>query len=384
MDKTKENTNISNPTTNFNTEENKATISGGRRRRYLSKIKRRILKHVWAVRLGIVALFFVGIYFFILISGFLVNNTSLGFYYDLARDFIFTPDENINSLNGRTNILILGKGGEGHSAPDLTDTIIFSSIDKNTSSVGLVSLSRDIWIPELRAKLNSAYYWGNQKEEGGGLILAKSTSEKITGQPIHYAVVVDFSGFKKIVDALGGIEVGVERSFTDEKYPIPGKENDDCDGDEDYKCRYETIKFGQGTRLMNGERALKFARSRNAEGDEGTDFARAARQEKVMEALRKKALSKEIIINPKKIAEVLKVIRSSIETDMNISELTIVSRLIFDAKDNISSFVLPEELLMSPPKLAKYDFLYVFIPKDESWIGIHEWIKCILGSAACI
>lgn len=384
MDKTKENTNKSDPTTNFIIEENKVKISKDKKKRHWSKIKRRLLKHVWAARLGIVALFIAGIYLFILIGGFLVNKTSLGFYYDLARNFIIAPDENIRSKEGRTNILILGKGGEGHSAPDLTDTIIFSSIDRDSASVSLISLSRDIWIPELRAKLNSAYYWGNQKEKGGGLILAKSTSEKITGQPIHYAVVVDFSGFIRIIDVLGGIEVNVERSFVDEKYPISGKENDECDGDKEYRCRYETIEFDKGTQQMNGEMALKFARSRNAEGDEGTDFARAARQEKVIEAIKKKALSTAIIMNPKKIIEALNVVRSSIETDMNISELTVLSRLMYNAKDNIDSYVLPEELLINPPKLVKYDFLYVFVPRNETWTEIHNWINCAIGISICI
>jgi len=151
------------------------------------------------------------------------------------------------------NILILGKGGQGHEAPDLTDTVIFASLKHNDPTLALVSLSRDIWIPELRAKLNSAYYWGNQKQENGGQILAKSTVEQIVGKPIHYIVVVDFSGFKNIIDTLGGIEVEVERSFIDERYPISGREADDCGGDDpEFLCRFETVSFAASITASSG------------------------------------------------------------------------------------------------------------------------------------
>jgi LCP family protein required for cell wall assembly len=114
---------------------------------------------------------------------------------------------------------------------------MFVSIDHISPSFTIISLPRDIWIPALRAKLNSVYYWGNQKEEGGGLPLSKSVVEEIVGQPVEYGIVIDFEGFQEIIDVLGGVEVNVERSFTDERFPIEGKENDECEGDPEYKCR---------------------------------------------------------------------------------------------------------------------------------------------------
>ncbi|MEJ2441683.1 MAG: LCP family protein, partial [Patescibacteria group bacterium] len=99
------------------------------------------------------------------------------------------PAQKIQTTEDRTNILILGRSGEGHDSPDLTDTIIFASVGHTDHSVKLISLPRDIWIPELRAKLNSTYYWGNQRQKGGGIILAKSTVESILGQPVHYGLV---------------------------------------------------------------------------------------------------------------------------------------------------------------------------------------------------
>ncbi|MBU0998443.1 LCP family protein, partial [Patescibacteria group bacterium] len=178
------------------------------------------------------------------IDGFFVKN-----YLGLFSDFIFTPVSKIQSTNSRVNILILGKSGEGHVAPDLTDTIMFASISFDNPSIRLISIPRDIWIPEIRAKLNSAYYWGKEKDSDG-MFLSKNLVEGILGQPIHYVVVFDFSSFTKIIDVLDGVEVDIERSFIDEKYPIFGKENDLCDGDRLFKCRYEIVTFKQGKQFM--------------------------------------------------------------------------------------------------------------------------------------
>lgn len=350
-----------------------------KRSRFFLRLKRRTLKHVWLVRAGILAGIILGAYVLLLLFSSTFQNTALGKYIGFAGDFVFTPSEKIETFSGRTNILILGKGGEGHEAPDLTDTIIFASIRHEEPAVTLVSLSRDIWIPEIRAKLNSTYYWGNQKKEGGGLILANATVEKIAGAPVHYGVVVDFSGFIRIIDELGGIKVEVGRSFTDGKYPISGREDDEC-GEEDpeFLCRYETISFDKGEQIMNGETALKFARSRNAEGDEGTDFARAERQQKVIEAIREKSLSRSVLLNPRKILNLLRVARESVETDIDTPAFAVLARRIFDARENVVSKVLPEQFLINPPISSRYDSQYVFIPKDDTWEEVNEWIECVL------
>lgn len=349
-----------------------------------SRLKRRLLKHLWLVRIGLIASVFLAVYLIFSLFVLIARKTPVGYYGKLLGDFIFTPQQKIESIEGRTNVLILGKGGEGHEAPDLTDTIIFASISHDDSRIVLISLPRDIWISALRAKLNSTYYWGNQRQGGGGLILTKSSVEEIVGVPVHYGVVVDFSGFKRIIDTLGGIEVEVERSFTDKRYPIPGREDDDCgDEDPDFLCRYETIQFEKGRQLMDGETALKFARSRNAEGEEGTDFARARRQEKVLTAIKKRALSIDILLSPKKVLELLGVVQKSVETDIDSSAAAILARRTVSAKDNIYTHVLPEGFLERPPISPRHDNLYIFIPKDGSWDKVHAWVECVLENGEC-
>ncbi len=350
----------------------------GKKEIAFSRIKRKILKHVWLARIGLIALVISVFYLLCLLMSLLLRNIGIASYTKLIGDFIFTPAQKIQTKENRTNILILGKGGEGHDAPDLTDTIILGSVDNLDPSITLISLPRDIWIPELRAKLNSAYYWGNQKKENGGLILAKSTVEDIVGQPIHYGLVIDFSGFMEIVDVLGGVEVNVERAFVDEKYPIAGKENDECDGDKEYKCRYETIRFDEGVQTMDGETALKFVRSRNAEGDEGTDIARQGRQQKVLMAIQSKVLSWNVLLSPKKILSAWKVVGDSVETDIDASAGVILMKRFLQAKGQMGSRVLSEDFLENPPIQAKYDNLYVFIPKEEGWEKVHAWVESIL------
>lgn len=348
-----------------------------RRARTFSRIKRRFLKHIWVARLTILAAALALLYLVVLLVSLIFRNTAVSNFLGMANSFIFTPKEGTQSIEGRTNILIMGKGGAGHDAPDLTDTIIFASVSHADPSAVLISLPRDIWIPELRAKLNSVYYWGNQRQKNGGLVLAKSTVEEIVGQPVHYGVVLDFAGFTKLIDVLGGIEIEVERAFVDEKYPIPGREDDECDGDPEYRCRYEAIRFETGFQMMDGATALKFVRSRNAEGDEGTDLARAARQEKVLVAARQAILAPKILLSPGKILAVWDVVRESVETDINASAGAILARRTLQADEQMESHVLLEDLLINPPASARYDNLYVFIPKGDDWGEVHRWVESL-------
>ena len=350
-----------------------------------SRLKRRILKHTWVVRIALLAGALIVLYFFArgVLAGF--SQTETGMLFSLGKTFITASENDIDSISGNTNVLIMGKSGEGRDSPDLTDTIIFVSVDLVEGKLNTISVPRDIWMPSLRAKINSAYYWGNQKEDGGGIILARSAVEEVVGQPIHYTVVFDFDGFVEIVDALGGIEVDVESAFVDERYPIEGRENDLCGGDPDFACRYETIRFTQGKQFMDGERALKFVRSRNAEGDEGTDFARARRQTRVLASIKAKLLDRDLLMSPRRLIEIMEVLERNSETNINSFESVVLMRFLFNARDNISSHVIPEDMLINPPISPRYDNLYVFIPARDDpetpqhgWDEVHEWAKSVL------
>ena len=343
---------------------------------FFSRVKRKILKHTLILRFSILLL---GAFLIILVIYFcgllFLRRTQVPLYLSLVNSFLFAPESKIESIGDRTNILVLCKNGQGNDSPDLTDNIIFVSINHKNPRITMISLPRDIWVSELRAKLNSVYFWGNKKGEKGGLILAKAVVEEILGEPVQYGTVIDFKGFIKIIDLLGGIEVDVERSFIDEKYPILGRENDECEGDPEFRCRYETIVFSQGKQVMDGELALKFVRSRNAQGDEGTDFARTKRQQKVIIAIRNRILSKEIILSPRKLLALVISLHKNSETDIPPDGFAIIVRRILQAKENIKSYILAENFFISSPKSSQRDNLYVLIPRDESWNEIHTWVK---------
>ena len=297
-----------------------------------------------------------------------------------------TAYSKIKSQDGRVNVLILGKGDVGHAGGDLTDTMILASVSLEKKSVNLISIPRDIWIPEIRAKINSAYYWGKEKAEfGGGIPFAKKNVENIVGLPISYALVLDFSSFKEIIDALGGVKIDVANSFTDSLYPIEGREEDLCGGEEEtsasrkeFKCRYETVHFEKGVSCMDGATALKYVRSRNGDNNENTDIAREARQQRIISAIKGKVLSTGTLLNPIKLLKVWKVVRSSVETDMDFPSMLILGKEMLNIDGNIYSSTVPDGILISPPKSQKYDYQYVFIPQKGDWSELQSWIKSIL------
>jgi len=336
------------------------------------------------------------IFFYVLIVFFFVICLPIGFgvykYPALARsilNFINIPTDQIASRNGNVSILVMGKSGGDRDGAELTDTMILISVPLDASGVEMISLPRDIWVPEIRAKINSAYYWGKNgspyfdiSSTGGGIAFARKIVGEITGYPIQYGLVVDFSSFKDIVDALGGIEVNVNNGFTDNLYPISGKENDNCGGDITFACRYETIIFNSGLQKMNGETALKSVRSRHAGGDEGTDIARESRQQLIISAIKNKIMEPKTYLSINTDIKMINIAKKYIETDIDIPTAGVLARSVFDGSKNITQLLIPEGLLINPPTSKTYDNLYVFIPRagNGKWEEIQEWFSSIMDN----
>lgn len=280
----------------------------------------------------------------------------------------------LKPTDGRTDILVLGVAGQNHAGSDLTDTILFTSVQNSTGKTTILSIPRDIWIAPLRTKLNSIYHYeGSEK--------SKELIGEVIGQPLDYIVVVDFEIFKKIIDSLGKIEVDVERTFDDYKYPIAGKENDLCDADPEYKCRYEHIHFEAGLQAMDGETALKFVRSRNALGDEGTDFARSLRQQRVLLAIKDKILTPEFFLDPEKPIELYKIASQNIKTDIPPDQyFNLFKTAIRFRTKNLRMETLDERFLSNPKTSSKYDNQWVLIPKTGNWEDIHNFVSLLVSS----
>ncbi len=196
-----------------------------------------------------------------------------------------TPDLTKQLPPGRVNILLMGIDGRAidPSTPSRSDTIILLSVDTVKKTAGILSIPRDLLmtVPGFGIrKVNAAYAIGEfNKLPGGGQALAVQTvsrffSKNMGGSiPIKYYMTVNFDGFEKVVDTIGGIDINVPEEIDDPEYPTPW-------------FGYEHIHFNAGPQHMDGATALKYARTRHAD----SDFGRIRRQQQVMLAVRQKAL----------------------------------------------------------------------------------------------
>ncbi len=217
----------------------------------------------------------------------------------------------VGEQDDRVNILLLGMGGWGHDGPLLTDTIIVLSVKPSTGQAALISVPRDLLV-EIPSygwrKVNHAHALPENEKAGSGPAVAAETIGKTLGMKIAYSVRVDFRGFVKLIDQLGGLTVTVDRSFADDQYPA-GKDE------------VQMVSFAKGTQKMNGETALIYARSRHGGNGEGSDFARSARQQKILLALKDQVLSADTLANPKKVAAIFDVVHTYVLTNIEAWEL---------------------------------------------------------------
>lgn len=185
----------------------------------------------------------------------------------------------------RVNIALFGYGGDEHKSGNyLADSIQILSIDPVTGTSIVVPIPRDFWVEGLRqipdnGKINEAFAIGHAR--GGIEEAARLTTQvlaEVTGLEIEHWMAIDFAGFREVIDAVGGITVKNGRAF---KYTW--SERLWRNG------RFPDGRFRQGEIELNGEEALAFARARYTnKQEESSDFARSARQAKVLSGLRQK------------------------------------------------------------------------------------------------
>lgn len=264
----------------------------------------------------------------------------------------------------RINILLLGIGGGEHIGPLLTDTIMLVSVQPSTKKVAMISVPRDLLvdIPNIgRGKINHAYALIEASRPGSGGEIISLVIEDIFSLPVHYFVRVDFDGFARFIDELGGISVNVEQTLDDPYFPVAGKENATS------SQRYEHLIIEKGIRYMNGETALKYVRSRMAYGTEGSDFARAKRQQKILLAIKDTALSPNTLFNIPKLNRTLNVLYDHIDTNLEFWEMLRVYDLGREtSSSNIINIVL-DDGPTGPLKAETVDGAFVLVPKTFGW-----------------
>jgi len=262
------------------------------------------------------------------------------------------------------NFLVLGLDNRDGSDTLLTDTIMAGFYHLN-SEVGLpvqagklifLSLPRDLWIGSLKTKINALYYYD-------GTSLVKEEVEKIVGEEISYSIILDLASVSEIVDLVGGIEIDVDQVFDDYDYP-----KDDGSGETVH------IRFNKGKQTMTGERVLQYIRSRKSSDiTEGTDKARARRQQKVVLAILKRISQFRLIANPKTTGRLYRFWQERINTDLPLALLLKLGGVYAQGKINFEFFSLPDEFLFVP-SIRKHG-LWVLEPKGGGWGQIREWVK---------
>ncbi len=232
----------------------------------------------------------------------------------------------------RVNVLLLGiDKREGETGPFRTDTMIVATLDPKTKTAGMLSIPRDLYVPIPLTgvgenRINTANFFGESyKYPGGGPALAKKTVEYNFGIPIHFYVLIDFGGFRKIVDTLGGIDVDVAQPIDDNEYPT-----------ENYGTR--SIHIPAGHLHMNGELALMYARTRHSTND----FDRSRRQIQIILAIRDKALKIDALT---KLPQLYAQFKDTVQSDLSVSDiLTLVPASAQIRKDNIKTRAIDQTM----------------------------------------
>ena len=283
--------------------------------------------------------------------------------------------------NDRVNILLLGMGGEGHDGAYLSDTIILASLKPSTKQVALISIPRDLQVPLAEAgyrKINNINAFAEANEAGSGGQVTADALGKLFNINIDYYVRADFDGFMNVIDEIGGVTVNVENTLDDYAYPILGQEDNP-----NYYARYEHLHIEEGVQSMDGELALKYARSRHGVGGEGSDFARAKRQQLILEAVKEKILSKQTLLNPVTIGKLINQFSQHVSTNFSVWELLRAWNLFKEIdRQQIINEVLsdaPGGLLVST---MSSEGAYILVPASGNFSKINVLIRDVFNNGS--
>jgi LCP family protein required for cell wall assembly len=338
----------------------------------ISRNRRKII--TYAIALSIIVIIFSGR---IIMSSQNATNWFTGSdLFNKIKHFVPNTDKLLSGENtDRINILLLGIGGDGHDGAYLTDTIMLSSLKPSTKEVALFSIPRDLTVPVEGSyswrKINSINALAEAQQKGSGPQTTSVAIGNLLDTPVNYYVLADFDGFINIINEVGGIDVNVENTFDDYSYPIRGQEDNP-----NYYARYEHLHFDKGPQKMDGITALKYARSRHALGTEGSDFARARRQQIILEAVKEKLLSRQTLLNPVVITKLITEFNKDISTNLSAWEILKIWSMFKDVdRSKIINKVFsdaPDGLLVSG---RGTDGAYILTPRSGNFNEIQDTVK---------
>jgi LCP family protein required for cell wall assembly len=304
-----------------------------------SSLNKKTRKTIFKNGVIIIGLFFVG---YILYS-FAEN-------YSLPKDEQSKISSNIKTDEGqRTNLLFLGIAGNADHGGDLTDSIMIVSIHNADKTISMLNLPRDLFVKSDvgSRKINEVYAVSKfkHKNKKRGLDSIKKAISDFTGLQIHYATVVKFEIFSKVIDEIGGINIYIPNSIKDPFYP-------------DDKYGYKTFTIRSGLQKLDGETALKYIRTRKTT----SDYARSQRQQDIFVAIQKRLSSLNILKDPLLLSRFYNLFNRNVVTDLGITEILSIANIVKDLDSNmISSSIIHDN------PVSKGGFLYT--PAKEDYSG---------------
>ncbi len=273
------------------------------------------------------------------------------------------------TTSDRINILIMGYGGSGHDDPYLTDSMVVISLIPSNHHTTLISVPRDLWVqypPHSGnfTKINAIYSMAagitNKDPVAGGNAAAQMVS-LITGLKIKYWLTINFEGFRKFIDAIGGVDVIVPETFT-AIYP----KNDDPN----INASWITIHFSKGLRHLNGTTAIVYARARFVLDNnvEGSDFARSRRQQLIMKAALTKLKDWQNLFS---MYAALDELKQNIYSNLSLADLVLfVLKMDLNFAHHLG--LTNENVLVDATSNAGKAIL---LPKNNDWRAIVDYIN---------
>ena len=241
-----------------------------------------------------------------------------------------------STIEDRINILVMGldrRVDEPQEDPTRTDTMFVVTVDPYSKTAGVFSIPRDLWveIPDgqggyFKERINVAYEYGPLRNyPGGGPGLAMATIKHNFDINIDHYVVLDFVGFMKLVDAVGGVDVDVKDAIWDPSYC----NTTDCSD-------FQVVSFEPGLQHMDGERALQYVRIRYG----SDDLQRIERQQDVIRATLDAALNARLLI-PNRAVSIYNKFRDAVSTDVSAFKVPGLALLAQDIPpENITTISL--------------------------------------------
>jgi len=262
--------------------------------------------------------------------------------------------------NGAMNILLVGTDGRPGEDVSRTDTLVLVHLDAQSNRVSMLSFPRDLWvnIPGYgKNRINAAYLTGERKiGPGYGPALLKETVGELVGLPIDHFVMINFDGFKTLIDRIGGIYIDVPKAIDDDKYPM-----DEYEGD----VRTMKIHFDAGRQLLDGTKALIYARTRHAD----SDFGRNQRQQQVLMAIFDRVRAQGFLGQLNNLDEYTDAVSDYVRTDLSRRDMLSLASMGSKLNaENIQRYAIDSTMVVERR-----------LPADVLVLTDHKALKCVVG-----